>query len=364
MLITVIENFVLFGSLLALGGFIVAWVARQSSLRGWWRPQPFKLTRLYGATLVLPPVIAAWIVTAAFLPEWWLSEAVFDAEHPAPLHHLHLLSDLTATLEPKLAYATLLFATSAALFAAWSSIRGYNRVGLLVGRLKMNATPPPPGQVALVEEVATRHGLEVGLVMSDYPLSFIWGYRRSKLVLSSGLLHALTPEELAGVLEHEAAHHRRLDNIVKLALSVCSYASMVFPLSRVILKWRSEQVELVCDEVAVACTSSPLEIAGALVKLRRLTLAVTGYSPETDDGLAAASGFVSGETPGFERRVRRLIAFSDALPSSTHALALSQTPRRAAVALVSFFVITLAAVMTFAPLAVHRVVESFIKILG
>jgi Zn-dependent protease with chaperone function len=54
--------------------------------------------------------------------------------------------------------------------------------------------------------------------MSDYPLSFVWGYRRTKLVLSSGLLNALTPEELAGVLEHEAAHHRRLDNVVRLAL--------------------------------------------------------------------------------------------------------------------------------------------------
>lgn len=67
---------------------------------------------------MLPPVLAAWIVTAAFLPEWLLAEAVFDAEHATPIHHLHLLSDLTATLEPKLAYATLLFAVSAALFAA------------------------------------------------------------------------------------------------------------------------------------------------------------------------------------------------------------------------------------------------------
>jgi Zn-dependent protease with chaperone function len=362
-LITAVENFVLFGSLLALAGFIVAWAARQASLRGWWQPQPFKLARLYGLMLVMPPVLAAWIVAAAFLPEWWLTEAVFDAEHPAPLHHLHLLSDLTATLEPKLAYVTMFFALSAALFASWSSIRGYNRVGRLVGRLNMNAEPPLPEQVALVEEVAKRHGLEVGLVMSDYPLSFVWGYRRTRLVLSSGLLRDLTPEELAGVLEHEAAHHRRLDNVAKLALSVCSYASIIFPLSRLILRWRSEQVELVCDEVAAAQTSALLEIADALVKLRRRTLAMAGHSPESD-GLVAASGFVSGDAPGFERRVRRLIAFADALPSRAHALALSQTPRRAALALVSFFFITLVAAMAFAPLAVHRVVESFIKILG
>jgi Zn-dependent protease with chaperone function len=362
-LLTVIENFVLFSSLLALASFLLAGIARRASLRGWWRPQPYELTRLYGAALVLPPVLAAWVVTAAFLPEWLLAEAVFGAAHPAPVHNLHLLSDLTATLEPKLAYATLLFAVSAALFAAWTSVRGYNRVGRLVGRLKMNAAPPPAGQVALVEEAAARHGLEVGLVMSDYPLSFVWGYRRTKLVLSSGLLGALTPEELGGVLEHEAAHHRRLDNIVKLALSACGYASIVFPLSRLILKWRSEQVELVCDEVAAARTSAPLEIADALVKLRRRTLAMTGYSEKSDD-LAAASGFVNGDAPGFQRRVRRLIAFSDAPPSLARASALAQTPKRTAVALASLFVVTLAAVNTFAPLAVHRLVESFIRFLG
>jgi Zn-dependent protease with chaperone function len=359
-LVTAVENFVLFGSILALAGFLLAWCARRATRRGLWKPQPFKLSRLYGAALVMPPVLAAWIVAAAFLPEWWLTQAAFDAEHPAPLHHFHLLSDLTATLEPKLAYVTLIFAVSAALFAAWSSVRGYDRVGRLVGRLKMDVAPPPAEHVALVEEVAKKHGLEVGLVMSDYPLSFVWGYRRTKLVLSSGLLRALTPEELTGVLEHEAAHHHRLDNVVKLALSACSYASIVFPLSRLVLKWRSEQVELVCDEVAAARTSAPLEIADALVKLRRRAFLVSGDSA----GLAAASGFVNGEAPGFERRVRRLIAFSDAPPSSVRARDLSQTPKRAVVTLISLFIVTLVAVTAVAPLAVHRAVESFIRILG
>jgi hypothetical protein len=52
-------------------------------------------------------------VAAAFLPEWWLGEEAFGTAHPAPLHQLHLLSDLTAALEPRLAYATLAFAAVA-----------------------------------------------------------------------------------------------------------------------------------------------------------------------------------------------------------------------------------------------------------
>jgi Zn-dependent protease with chaperone function len=43
------------------------------------------------------------------------------------------------------------------------------------------------------------------LAVNNYPFSFVWGYFRSKLVVSTGLLNALTKEELVVVLEHEAA---------------------------------------------------------------------------------------------------------------------------------------------------------------
>lgn len=360
MFITAIENFVLFSTLLALGGFVTACMARRATLSGWWSPHPFTLARIYAASLIAPPVAAAWLVIAAFLPEWWMGMAAFNVEHPAPMHQLHLLSDLTATLEPKLAYATILFAATAALFAAWSSVRSFIRIGRLVERLEMNAAPPPAEQVLLVERAGARHGLDVGLVMSDYPLSFVWGYRRSKLVLSSGLLRTLTAEELAGVLEHEAAHHKRLDNLVKLFLTVCSYTSMAFPLSRFVLRWRAEQVEMVCDEVAAARTSAPLEIADALVKVRRQTLIPSGYMSR----VAAASGFVPDDLPSFQRRVRRLIAFSDAPPAPSRAAALSKRPEGTVLLFSALFAATLVIATTLAPLAVHRVAESLIKIIG
>jgi Zn-dependent protease with chaperone function len=356
--VTAIENFVLFSALFSLVGFVAACLARLLVLRGLWRPQPFTLTRLYAAALIVPPLAAIWLVAAALLPEWWLGEAVFDAEHSAPPHHLHLLSDLTAQLEPHLAYTTILFVLSASAFAAWSSVRGYIRVGRLVYHLEVNTALPPPGQVALVEEAAERHGLDVGLVMSAYPFSFVWGFRRSKLVLSSGLLHVLTPEELTGVIEHEAAHHARRDNVVKLALSLASYLSPAFPLSRLILRWRAEQVEMVCDEVAVARTLSPLEIAQALVKLRRTANVSAPAAPLG----SAASAFMTEDAQAFETRVRRLIAFDDALPTESRAVALSQTPRAEAFLIMALFPATLVAVSSLAPMAVHRAAESIIRL--
>ncbi len=360
MLLTAVENFVLFSTILALAAFALAWAVRRLAMRGLWKPRPDTQARIHTVALVVPPVAAAWLVAAALLPESWLGQAAFDAAHSTPLHELHLLSDLTAALEPSLAYATILFAIAATTFAAWSSLRGYLRVGSVIKRLEMSATPPPPEQLVLVERVAARHRLDVGLVMSDYPLSFVWGFGRSKLVLSSGLLNTLTPKELSGVLEHEAAHHSRRDNLFKLMLTMCSYASMAFPLSRMILRWRAAEVEMICDEVAAAHTSSPLDVASALVKLRRRTLVPPGYA---STGASVSSSFVPDDTPSFERRVRRLIAFADSMPDPAHVSRLLQAGKGAAFVAASLLTGALLALALFAPLAVHTAAESIIHII-
>jgi len=271
-----------------------------------------------------------------------------------------MLSDMTAALEPGLGLATAALGIAVVVVAVAATVRGYCRVGRVIGRLDLSAEPPPADKVALVEEAAGRYGLDVGLVLGAYPVSFVWGFVRSKLVLSSGLLRALSPEELAGVLEHEAAHHARRDNAVKLVLSFAAHATLLFPLARRVLAWRSETVELVCDEVAAARTRAPLDIAGALVKVRRLTLAAGGIG--TLD--ACAAEFLPTTAASFDYRVRRLVAFADALPAPALAFLLARSPARGAVAAVTLFTVTLASAFAVAPLAVHRAVESVIHLLS
>jgi Zn-dependent protease with chaperone function len=353
-LITAVENVVLFGSLTAIATFAIAGAARLASRRGW-RPHPYLLTRLYAAAVALPPLVALWLVAAALLPEWWLGKSAFDVEHARP-EHLHLLSDVTASLEPGLGLATAALALIGAVYAAVAAVRGYGRVSQLVARLDATA-PPAASKVALVQEAASRHGLDVGLVLSEHPITFVWGFGRSKLLLSSGLIDALTDEELAGVLEHEAAHHTRRDNLVKLALSFSAHATLLFPLARRVLSWRAEAVELVCDEVAAARTQEPLEIAGALVKVRRFASLAPGPAPA-----AATAGFLPAGATGFEYRVRRLVAFADALPSPTSVVGYARGPLREAVVVTVAFAATLAAVLTIAPLAVHRAAETVITL--
>src|SRR6266581_863648 len=274
MILEAFENFLCFGTAFALASFAIARMIRAAARGQRVAMRPRTLARLYTLALVVPPLASAWLVAAALLPRWWSGEHEFHASHPGPAHSFHLIGALTDRLEPALAYAVVLTVVGTALFLAWSTACGHRRLAWAVGRLQLTGVPPPAAHVAMAEKAARRHGLDVGLVQSDYPMSFVWGVRRSKLVLSTGLLATLTPEELTGVLEHEAAHHVRRDNFVKLGLAACAHASLAAPLGRRLLRWRSEQVELLCDEIAAARGSAPLDIAEALVKVRRRTRAL------------------------------------------------------------------------------------------
>ena len=349
MLISVVENFVLLSTIFAIVCFALAGAAKLLVRHRVCELRTNTLIRLYTWTLILPPVLALWIVAAAFLPEFWMPDA-FNAAHSTP-HELHLLGDLTARVEPTLAYMMLLFAAGAGLFTAFSGWQSYMRVARLISRLQMNAEPAELHQIARVEETATRYGFQVGLVMSDYPFSFVWGFTRSKLIVSTGLLRTLTESELIGLLEHEAAHHQRRDNLIKLALSFSTYASLAFVLTRHVLTWRGLAVERVCDEVAASRTKAPLEIASALVKLRR----GTSRTPVT------ASSFIAEDISSFHSRVSRLIDSEGGDTSST-TVGGSQAPL--AIAFSLLFVVSLFVSTYFFPLAFHRTVESLIQLLA
>jgi Zn-dependent protease with chaperone function len=349
LLISVVENFVLLSTIFAIVAFAFAGAAKLLAQRRSYALQTNSLIRLYTWALILPPVLALWIVAAAFLPEFWMPEA-FNAAHRTP-HELHLLGDLTARVEPTLAYMMLLFAAGAGLFTAWSGWHSYMRVAQLISRLQMNAEPAEPHQIARVEETGRRYAFQVGLVMSDYPFSFVWGFTRSKLIVSTGLLRILNESELIGLLEHEAAHHQRRDNLIKLGLSFCAYASLAFVLTRRLLTWRGLEVERLCDEVAASRTKAPLDIASALVKLRRRT----APAPVT------VSSFIAEDVSSFHSRVSRLIDSDGENPSIPSR---SVSAKQVATAFSLLFVGSLFVSTYFFPLAFHRTVESLIQLLA
>lgn len=346
-----VENFILLNTILSLIGFGSAAALRASRrVQGW---HPYMRARLYAAALVLPPAISAWLVCASLLPALWLGAGRWQVEH-APAHTLHLLNAFTLPLDPALSYATFVFTTLAALVASYVALSAYFRIGHVIQQLEIGAVPAEADKINTVAETCRQHGIAVGLVASDYPFSFVWGYLNSKLVVSTGLLNALSGEELAGVLEHEAAHHARHDNLAKLALTVCRYLSPAFPLTHPLYRWWSDQVEMICDEVAVHHTQLPEELAGALVRLKRLTLVTPTLRP-------AASGLLGDGRENFARRVERILSLTEsAEPSATKSLAGSC----ASVGIVMSFVFlfTLATLFMTSPLAIHTVLEMVLNV--
>ena len=347
-----VENFVIINGALSLVSFAIVAIARSMAHRRAWHP--LAQSRVYAVALVVPPMVSSWLVIASLLPAVWLGVDRWTQEHQA-LHTLHLFNAWTVPVNPAFGYAALAFVTVAAALALYAALSVYFRISRVIRRLEIEAEPASPERVKQVENICRQYGVDVGLVVSRYPFSFVWGYLRSKLVVSTGLLNALSAKELSALLEHEAAHHARRDNLSKWVLTACRYASPVFPLTSLLYRWWSEQIEMVCDEVAARRTNSPLDLAGALVQIKRLSVTAIPRKVETVE-----SGFFSGKTDTFEHRVTRVLSLDDR-PEPVEVSALSRSWGRAAAFVASAFVLTLVTLFLLSPLTAHRLVEILLQ---
>jgi Zn-dependent protease with chaperone function len=349
--VTALEHFLVFGAILAVPALSIAGVVRLTTeYRSDWA-SPHARARIYVGAVVGPPLIAAWLVAATLTPEWWLDPTTFAAAHADVAHERHLLATVFAPWEPTPALLACVFLLTVIALISVSVVRGALRMRRAVTQLAGTDAAPPSAHVRHLETLARRHDLAVGVLLTPYPVSFVWGLGKAKLVVSSGLLRTLNRRALRAVVEHEAAHHVRRDNLLRLILSVASYGTVLAPFTRRMLRWWAEEVELTCDAVAAAATRDPLTLAATLVQVRR------GMSVAPR---ALGVGFVPDEARVLERRVEHLLALADALPSVAALSAMRRGPRSPAVALGLVFIVTLTAAILVSPLAVHRAAEALL----
>lgn len=126
----------------------------------------------------------------------------------------------------------------------------------------------------LREEALERH---VTFIQAERPLVFCYGYWRPRILLSSGMVSALSHGELRAVLQHEEWHRRRRDPLRALLADALCATFFFFP---VVTEWRVRfrlQMELDADRFAVQ-RRGRAPLAGALHRLLRHERSVPGAS--------------------------------------------------------------------------------------
>jgi Zn-dependent protease with chaperone function len=111
------------------------------------------------------------------------------------------------------------------------------------------------------------------------PLLALAGIVRPRLIVSEGVVNALSEEELSVALRHERAHQTSRDNLKRLCIFLTPGMIPLLPGFRALERGWISFAEYAADEAAVAGdTRRSLALASALVRVARLG-SVSGLSP-------------------------------------------------------------------------------------
>lgn len=144
------------------------------------------------------------------------------------------------------------------------------------------------GILTLTTELAGAAGIKPPpVVLTDLPLgqAFVSGFWRPVLIFSRPLLETLDEEELAAVLAHEIGHCRRGDNRLTWLLVLLRDLLLFTGLSPLVFASWEQFKERLTDREAAELGASPLALAQALLKSRKLSLPPGGWRLALDNFL-------------------------------------------------------------------------------
>lgn len=134
-----------------------------------------------------------------------------------------------------------------------------------IGSLLPARCPPPPRLRRLAQKCHLNN--RVVLVRTDRLLVFTHGLLTPQIWLSTGILRALTDDELEAVLRHEAHHLDALDPLKILATRSLSRALFFVPIARDLSDVYALSKEIAADRQAVRAMGNALPLARTLRKL-------------------------------------------------------------------------------------------------
>lgn len=153
--------------------------------------------------------------------------------------------------------------------------------------LRLTARPCDPGRVGAADPVVVQH---------DSLAAYCLPGRGGRIVLTSGALAALPPEELAAVLAHERAHLSGRHHLALAAAAALDRAFGFVPLVRTARQQTAALLEMLADDRA-SRDAQPLTVASALLRL-----ATPGQAGATPIAALGAAETATGD------RIRRLLA--------------------------------------------------------
>jgi Zn-dependent protease with chaperone function len=245
---------------------------------------PSVRARLLVAWGAAPFAIAAALVGLVLAPSLGVALGLAVDHCPAHAGHVHLcvhhLPAHGAGIAGALALAVLAAAAGSAL------VRGLREAALAADLSRARSSELAPG-VALLE--------------SPRPFAMAVGWVRPAVLVSTALVHRLTPAHLGVVVAHERAHRARRDALWLAAVRVLSLAHLPF-VRRRILGDLALACEQACDEAAARACGDRVLVAEAIVAAERAAAAVAAGRPA---GPATGLAFGGGEVAA---RVEALLA--------------------------------------------------------
>jgi Zn-dependent protease with chaperone function len=305
------------GITLALAWFFVVNAVASAAVAFAVRRVPRSASLLFGLRL-FPAAISAAFVAAVFLPSYWRFEPRDFTEG----------FDLTLTALAGVAAVLIAAALGRGGAAWWRAAR----------RARAWTDTAVPLQLADVE-------IPVFRIDAAQPLLALAGILHPRLIVTRGLMEALTAEELAASVAHEIGHHSARDNLKRLAMRGAPDVLRWLPAARALERAWAAAAEHDADAAASIARSRAmrLALASALVKVARLMPAAA--PPAEPISTLVGGGDIAS-------RVQRLIDDAPGIGSSRHGA------RWFAVAAAS--AVSLAA--GYGPLleAVHRATETLV----
>jgi len=159
---------------------------------------------------------------------------------------------------------------------------------------------------------------QVAVLQSPLPLAFCFGFLKPRICLSSGLIEALSPEQLEAALLHEEYHRRSVDPLRLLIVETLAKMLFFLPL---VAEWGEMikvRLEVAADNFAAGVVGKPA-LAGALHRM----MAVAAPHPSPGTGVFIARfGANAARVAALLGDKRRPFEFSGAaLMKSTFSLA-------------------------------------------